>query len=153
MIVALTGHRRLEKGFDREKLKNALAALAEEGADTFLCGMAMGFDLLCCEILLSLKEKYPLKVEACVPCADQSERFPPAAKAAYEDLLSRCDAVTVLHETYCDGCMFERNRYMADKCDLLFAYLHSPKGGTAYTVRYAEKKGKQVAFFGGGEER
>ena len=102
--------------------------------------------------MLLLREELPVRLVACIPCADQAARYPKSARERYERILDRCDERAVLHERYCDGCMFERNRYMADKCDLLFAYLHSPKGGTAYTVRYAEKKGKQVAFFGGGED-
>lgn len=36
--------------------------------------------------------------------------------------------------------MFERNRYMADHSDICVCYCTSGEGGTAYTVRYAEKK-------------
>ena len=45
---ALTGHRVLGKGFSRERLEQCLRALIAEGADTFYCGMALGFDLYCC---------------------------------------------------------------------------------------------------------
>ena len=53
----------------------------------------------------------------------------------------------VLHEHYEEGCMFERNRRMVDECDLVFAYLYAKRGGTYYTVRYAEKKGKKIIFY------
>ncbi len=149
MICALTGHRALRAGFDEIKLESALRALIGEGADTFFCGMAMGFDLVCCKILASLKREFPIKIVACIPCADQSGRFPAQAKKMYGELLEECDEKVVLHETYCDGCMFERNRYMVDRCDVLLAYLLSEKGGTAYTVRYAQKRGKKVVFFFG----
>ena len=43
-------------------------------------------------------------------------------------------------EHYTRGCMFERNRYMADHSDICVCYCTSGEGGTAYTVRYAEKK-------------
>lgn len=143
--VALTGHRVLGKDFSAEKAKDVfLRLIREHGAETFYCGMALGFDLACCEILLQLKKDFPLRIVACIPCAGQSDSFPPAQKKRYQTLLSACDERVVLHEKYEEGCMFERNRYMADRCDVLVAYLREKRGGTYYTVRYAEKKGKEI---------
>ena len=64
----------------------------------------------------------------------------------YEDLLRECDETIVLHERYEAGCMFERNRYMVDCCDVLLAYLYAERGGTWYTVKYALKKGKKIIY-------
>ena len=125
---ALTGHRVLGKGFSRERLEQCLRALIAEGADTFYCGMALGFDLYCCELLLRLREDSP------------------RAKEKYEALLSACDEKIVLHEKYENGCMFERNRCMVDRCDVLLAYLETERGGTFYTVNYAKKRGKRIVF-------
>lgn len=62
--------------------------------------------------------------------------------------MERCDERVVLHERYETGCMFERNRYMVDRCDMVLAYLRGAceKGGTYYTVRYAQKTGKPVLY-------
>lgn len=148
MICAVTGHRVLGKEFRRAVLEEKLDFLLARGADTFLCGMALGFDLLCGELLAERKKSVPLRLVACIPCADQSGAFPPAAKRRYDALLGSCDERVVLHERYETGCMFERNRYMVDRCDLLFAYLRegSKKGGTYYTVRYAERQKKSVFY-------
>lgn len=148
MICAVTGHRVLGKEFRRVVLEEKLDFLLARGADTFLCGMALGFDLLCGELLAERKKSVPLRLVACIPCADQSGAFPPAAKRRYDALLGSCDERVVLHERYETGCMFERNRYMVDRCDLLFAYLRegSKKGGTYYTVRYAERQKKPVFY-------
>lgn len=146
MKVALTGHRVLGRCFSRARLERALHGLIAEGADTFYCGMALGFDSLCCELLLRLREKIPVKIVACVPCADQASRYSPRAKAKYEALLSACDEKIVLHEKYENGCMFERNRCMVDNCDVLLAYLETERGGTYYTVNYAKKRGKRIVF-------
>ena len=143
---AVTGHRVLGKNFSAERLEEALRSLCAEGCDTFYCGMALGFDTVCGEALLRLKGEYPVRLVACIPCADQSERFSAAQRARYDALLSACDERVVLHERYENGCMFERNRYMVDRCDVLLAYLESGCGGTLYTVNYARKKGKRVLF-------
>lgn len=146
MIIALTGHRVLGTNFSRGKLEEALRRLIGEGAETFYCGMALGFDSLCCEMLLRLREEFPLKIVACIPCADQASRYSPRAKAKYEALLAACDEKIVLHERYENGCMFERNRCMVDRCDVLLAYLENERGGTYYTVNYAKKRGKRIVF-------
>jgi hypothetical protein len=39
------------------RIKEELTKTVQDGYDTFLCGMAKGFDLVCGNILLSLKEK------------------------------------------------------------------------------------------------
>ena len=138
----------LGREFRRAVLEEKLDFLLARGADTFLCGMALGFDLLCGELLAERKKSVPLRLVACIPCADQSGAFPPAAKRRYDALLGSCDERVVLHERYETGCMFERNRYMVDRCDLLFAYLRegSKKGGTYYTVRYAVRQKKPVFY-------
>ena len=143
---ALTGHRVLGGSFSRKKAEDALRALIAEGADTFYCGMALGFDLYCCELLLRLREEFPVRIVACVPCADQAARYSPRAKEKYEALLSACDEKIVLHERYEQGCMFERNRYMVDRCSVLLAYLENDRGGTFYTVNYAKKREKRIIF-------
>ena len=148
MKCALTGHRVLEKEFSRALLEEKLRSLAARGYDTFYCGMALGFDLLCCAILVSLKREMPLRLIACIPCADQSERYPAGMRRLYDELLPECDERVLVREQYEAGCMFERNRYMVDGCDLLLAYLYEKRGGTWYTVKYALQKGKQVEFFG-----
>lgn len=143
---AVTGHRVLGKNFSAAKLESALRSLAAEGIDTFYCGMALGFDALCCETLARLKGEFPIKIVACIPCADQSARYTAREKRRYEQLLSACDEKIVLHERYEQGCMFERNRYMVDRCSVLLAYLENDRGGTFYTVNYAKKREKRIIF-------
>lgn len=143
-VCAVTGHRVLSSDFSKEELRAALRALAAAGVRTFLCGMALGFDLLCAEEVLLLREELPVRLVACIPCADQAARYPKSARERYERILDRCDERAVLHECYCDGCMFERNRYMVDRADLLLAYYTGRRGGTKYTVGYAEKRGIPV---------
>lgn len=148
LVCAVSGHRILEKNFSEQRLKERLQTLVRQGVTTFLCGMALGFDLACGEVIAAMKKELPLRLVACVPCADQSERYPLREKKRYEALLAVCDECVVLHERYEPGCMFERNRYMVDRSDMLFAYLLGgcKKGGTYYTVNYAEKTGKPIFY-------
>jgi uncharacterized phage-like protein YoqJ len=138
---AFTGHRKLEKDFSPRKLKKTIKALVEEGVNTFYAGMAMGFDLAAAEAVLSIKKKNPsVKLVACIPCYNQEKSFPSEEQKRYVKILQKADEQVVLADRYFPGCMQLRNRYMADRADVLVAYCHAETGGTAYTVKYFKKQ-------------
>ena len=145
---AITGHRVLPDDLNKNALYDALENLILEGYDLFLCGMAEGFDLLCLEMLFALKTKYRIFVEACVPYIGQEKNFSQKNKSLYRELIEGCEYKTVLSENYFNGCFLARDRYMVDKCDLLFAYCTKETGGAAYTVAYAKSKSVPIVFFG-----
>ncbi len=48
---------------------------------------------------------------------------------------------------YHEGCMLKRNRYLVDHAACLLAVYNSEwRGGTAMTVRYARKMGREVTI-------
>ncbi len=143
-ICALTGHRKLPGSFRREILYDTLATLVGKGYETFCCGMARGFDLEALDCLVDLKQRYHVRIEACIPYSGQETGFPAADRKRYKELLSFCDEKTVLSPRYFPGCFLARDRYMVEKCDLLLAYCVREKGGAAYTVRYAERCGVTI---------
>ena len=147
MTCALTGHRVLPKNFDENRLFDDLEALIKGGCDKFICGMAMGFDLAALSCLVALRKKYRFMIEACVPFNGQEETFSPAAKEKYRELIAWCDVVRILYPEYCDGCYLARDRFMVERADLLYAYCVRERGGTAYTVNYAKKKGLKVQYY------
>lgn len=137
---AFTGHRDLQADFSARKLKKTVETLIERGVDTFYCGMAQGFDLCAAETVLKIKKRKPLiKLIACVPCYNQERNFSEADKKRYVKILKKVDENILLSDVYYNGCMLARNRYMADRADVLVAYLNKDSGGTAYTVRYFKK--------------
>ena len=145
---ALTGHRQLSEDFSAEKLKESfLRLMKEKKVDTFYCGMAVGFDCAACEILLSLRERgRHVRVIACIPCPEQAAHFSAEQRALYDSLLSRCNEKVIISPHYDRQCMQKRNRYMVDRAAYLIAYCNREKGGSANTVRYAEKSGRTVIF-------
>ena len=51
----------------------------------------------------------------------------------------------MVSDKYFNGCLFKRNIYMVDKSDLVIAVFNGEKkGGTFYTLSYAEKQGKII---------
>lgn len=147
---AITGHRVFGAKFSNAALYAQLQALIEQGYTTFYCGMAIGFDLQCAEFLLLLRDEFPqVRLIACIPCEDQSDKFSKTDQLRYRKVRRECDEEVVLHPHYVTGCMLERNRYMVDRADILFAYLERMRGGTYYTVHYAQERGIPVQYYKG----
>jgi len=140
-ICAFTGHRDLGADFQVNLLEKEIENLINLGVDTFLTGMAIGFDLICAETVLSLKEKYKnIKLVACVPFYNQEKSYTEKDKERYAKILSLVDENILLSERYFRGCLHVRNKFMADKADVMVAYLKKDTGGTAWTVKYFQKK-------------
>lgn len=137
---AFTGHRTLEKDFSKKALKEAIVSVIQEGAELFYCGMAVGFDLCAAELVLSLKKKYPhIRLIACVPCLGQEKYFSKTDQKRYVSALKNADEQVVLADGYFNGCMLKRDKYMAERADVLITYCKRETGGTAYTVRIFQK--------------
>lgn len=137
---ALTGHRFLDSSFNEKVLLDTLVSVIESGFDTFLCGMAIGFDSIAFKVLYSLKDKYKIRIIACVPCLTQNYKFNAKQKQEYEDLIKKADDLVMVGYEYTPYCMMKRNMFMVDNASLVIAYLRKNTGGTANTVKYAENK-------------
>lgn len=147
--VTFTGHRFIPYGklsMLKVALKNIILELYAKGYSNYYCGMAMGFDLLSAEVVLSLKaECKELRLIAVVPYRNQDERFSFADKKRYHSILNRADETILLCENYYQGCLLERNDYMLARSNQVIAYFDGEnKGGTFYTCRNAQVKGLPV---------
>lgn len=145
MTVAFTGHRVVaDKAAVYARLTDTIRDLIQQGAQTFICGGALGFDTLAAQAVLALRREYPILLFLAIPCGDQDAKFTVAQKEEYARIRASADRVMVVSERYTPGCMHERNRYMVDRADVLVAYCHKRTGGSAYTLSYAEKEGKTI---------
>lgn len=142
---SFTGHRILKKDINVEDIDNIVDMLISQGYNTFLVGMALGFDLLCFERLL-LKKSKNIKIIACIPCKGQEGKYPSKEKEKYYKLLEQADQKIYMFEEYENGCMFVRNRFLVDNSSVIVAYFYKKSGGTYYTVNYAEKRRKKIIF-------
>ncbi len=143
--LAVTGHRVLLNNFDKESLREEFIKFIDKGFDTFLIGMALGFDTLCFQTLLSLKENYPnIKLIACIPCKTQAYKFTKNQREEYEKMLSSADEKVLISEEYTPTCMQKRNKYMVDNASVLLAYTYKDYGGAVNTVKYALKQNVPV---------
>lgn len=143
---AVSGHRNLSLDFSTQKLKETFIELINSGVDTFLVGMAIGFDAKCFTVLEQLRPIYNIKIVACVPCEEQDKNFSIAQKKEYERMLLNATEVILVSKNYTKGCMLKRNRFMIDNSDYLVCYLREQSGGTAYTVKYASQTNKKIIY-------
>ncbi len=146
---SFTGHRIIpQKDYFalEEKTENAVKALIERGFKTFITGGALGFDTLSAQCVLRLRKEHSIKLAVAVPCRDQSRGWNTFDKELYEKILAYADEVITLSETYTQGCMHKRNRFMVDNSGALVAYLTKMRGGAFYTVNYAKNNNKEIIF-------
>ena len=147
--AAFTGHRFIRYN-DRQRLKTelgkAITACFHSGIRHFLCGMAVGFDMLAAETLLAMKADCPdIRLTAVIPFRGQPCKFNPMDKERYRSILGKADNVVCLSETYFDGCYLRRNDYMLNlSCHVIAYFNGEPKGGTFYTCRRAERMGLDI---------
>ncbi|MEE0946993.1 MAG: SLOG family protein [Acutalibacteraceae bacterium] len=143
-----TGHRAIpEDDLDRLKLElnDTLVSLIENGISYFRAGGALGFDTICAQTVLSLKKIYPhIKLTLVLPCLNQTAKWQQEDKDVYEDIKSKADEVVYTSEHYFRGCMQVRNRALVDESSVAVCYLTQINGGTAYTVKYAQKNGLTI---------
>lgn len=130
----------------RRRLTEAVTRLAEEGFVYFIVGGALGFDTLAAEAVLSLRDSAlpHIRLLLAIPHERQAASWPAADREKYERIKAAADKARVLSPHYYTGCMQARNRYMVDHASVCVCYLTKENGGTAGTVRYAEKKGLTV---------
>ncbi len=148
-VACFSGHRNLPQDCTelQANLEKAIVELIERGVVFFGSGGAVGFDLLAATAVLKLKEDYPhIRLVMVLPCPpeQQSLKWNDNQKKRYYELLGRADKVRILLLQYTEKCMLARNRHMVDNSAYLICYLRKQRGGTFYTVNYAEKRGLEI---------
>lgn len=142
---AVSGNRVIQKDLDKNRLKEIFIKLITNAKiNTFLVGMALGFDTICFNVLETLKSEYDIKIVACIPCRTQDYNFTKKQKEEYDRMLSVADEKIYVSNEYNNTCMFKRNRFLVDNSSILVVYSRKKTGGTIYTKNYALKKGVPI---------
>lgn len=145
---SFTGHRQIKK---KHQLKlpslvdKAVEYAYAQGCTIFYCGGAVGFDTLAARSVVRFRLSHPdIKLKLLLPCINQDEKWSCEQKDSYEYLLSSADEVEYVSEEYNDSCMRERNFLLANRADIIFAYVGYNRSGSAQTARMADSMGKTV---------
>ena len=129
----------------KRKLYDFAEAVYLSGVRHFICGMAIGCDMLFCEAVMQLKSVYNgITIEAAIPFPGQADKWPEWERRKYEYLVDCCDYITVLSKEYTDDCMRRRNRYMVEHSSVLITVYDGKRGGTMMTVNYARKNNLEI---------
>ena len=130
----------------RSKTKNLIEQAIKSGWTNFITGMALGFDLMCAEIVLDIKKNNPkINLICAVPCSNQTKYWSEEKKIRYNEILNNADIVKQINLEYTLNCMQERNEFMVNNSSMIIAlYNNKNFGGTYKTINYAQNKGKQI---------
>lgn len=154
---AFTGHRpyKLPWKYDETdsrciQLKMTLAEQImkqlENGVTHFFSGMAEGTDCWAAQAVLDLRIKHPeVNLHCILPCDGQADKWTIPAQKQYQSILKQADFVEYVSREYYKNCMLDRNRRLVDSASFLLAVYNGEwRGGTAATVRYAKKLGREI---------
>ena len=123
----------------QENIISAVEKSYEDGYRTFLCGGAMGFDLLCAEHVLKLKQNHPdIKLICMLPFEGQAKRFSKLWLEKYNAVLKECDNIEYITPTYIHGCYFTRTEKMITASTRLITYFDGKAGGTDRCIACAQ---------------
>lgn len=127
------------------RLYTAIADMLEKGCTVFYTGMAMGFDILAAEHVVTLRlARKDLKLIAVVPFKGQESGWPKEWQDRYREIIKECDEVIILSDSYHKWVYSKRNRYMVDRSRFVVTYFDGKDGGTKSTVQYAVKNGREL---------
>ena len=127
-------------------LVEQITTLVNDGFTQFLSGMAEAVDTWSALAVLSLREQNPtIKLHCILPCKEQADKWTASSRDLYQSILNQADSIVYVSRTYHKNCMLERNRFLVDHAAALLAvYNGERRGGTAATVRYAQKMGREI---------
>ena len=136
------------KAFDRI-LRQTIVDLCYSGYRRFYTGMAEGTDIWAAEIVVGLLNSfYYLELYAVLPYPGHTNKMSKDFKNRYDHILKFAKKTICVSDKYSEDCFKRRNYYMVNHCEKMIA-VYDPnqwRSGTGQTVRYAERKGKDIIF-------
>ena len=145
---SFTGHRNIQQQHTQhiiDLVRRAIEYAYNEGCRTFYCGGALGFDTLAAREVIRFRiNHHDVRLVLCLPCIDQDAMWSSEQKDSYGYIVRSSDEVLYASDAYTNGCMRKRNAMLAERCDLLIAYVGRSNSGSAQTVNMAKKLGKAV---------
>ena len=146
--ACVTGHRNIDASdlpSLTRRLNETIEMLILKGVVFWGCGGARGFDLLAGAAILTLREKYPaVRLIMVLPCRGQEYRWTEQDKQTYREILAAANKVVYISETYYEGVMAKRNRWLVEQSSYCVAYLKRERTGTSQTVRFAMQQGLTI---------
>ena len=112
----------------------------------FGVGGALGYDTLAAKVLFQLrKNEFPhIKVILVYPFLGFTSHWTAHQRSDFERMLPQYDKVVCVSEKASREAYLARDRHLVDSSAYCITYCTRGYGGTAYTVRYAQRQGLEV---------
>jgi len=129
--------------------RELIAAIEQRGKVFMLHGCMAGWDIICAEQVILLKEQYPhVRLISVAPYQVQFfSREPcwtPGWVSRARNVFSQHDMGIKIAGRYRSGIYYERNRALVEHSSEVICYWDGGGGGTKYTVERAKEKGLPV---------
>ena len=148
LACSFTGHRNISPAHSRlieDMIDRAIDYAYRQGCRVFCTGGAVGFDTIAAQRVLYFRMSHSdTYLSLMLPCLDQTRMWSPEQKKSYNYILSRADSVEYVSDVYTSDCMRRRNLRLAERCEIMIAYVGHSHSGAAQTMRMAKERGKRV---------
>lgn len=119
--------------------------IGDFGIRHFISGMAQGAVIYAAEIVLQIKNTYPVTLECVLPFKEQWEHWEKGQRERYLSIIKQADHQTFMQERHTHLCFQSRDCHMVDRSGTVMAVWNGgPSSGTAITVRYAREKKRDI---------
>jgi len=141
MVCTFCGHRNIYEVGVEEKTKEVIIDLIENcNVDTFYVGGMGEFDSICSSIIRTLKNKYNIKLILFLPYFSNKLN---TEKEYYYNMFDKI-LIADTEMLYYKQRITKRNQIMVDYSDYIICYVVRNFGGAYKTMKYAEKKQKNI---------
>ncbi len=146
---SFTGHRKIKAEHIAslpDLISRGIKYVYDRGCRDFYAGGALGFDTMAAKAVLRLRQAArDVKLHLVLPCYGQERHWSFADKEVYNYILGMADTVEYTSLEYTRNCMLIRNTRLVTLADVFISYYDgSGAGGTAYTIKTANKNGIEV---------
>ncbi len=148
-----TGHRTIRH---TPALVHALEAVIisciEKGVTDFYAGGALGWDTLCAQTVIALRDRaYPqIRLHLILPCPEEAQtaKWSDAQRTLFREIKKAADSFIILSDSYTKTCMKHRNQQLVELADCCICFYNEKKSasGTGQTVRMAKQKGIPIIY-------
>ncbi len=130
----------------KTKLKNLIEFYILSGYNTFISDLAIGFNIICAEIVISLKLDYPhITLIGALPYKNQESGWTKLEKMRYYNVLKNTDKIRCIYETYPDSKHLNENKsYMINNSSLIITFYDGKTSEIDSAIKYAKKQGIKI---------
>lgn len=159
-VLTIAGNKPLELNISNEKdkriffvkmaLKKRLISLIEEGLEWVIMSAQMGIELWAAEVVLELKEEYPIQLGIFPPFLEYESRWPEMYQESFLHVTSEADFFQPLYNQSYKGAFqfINKDYWLIEKSDgcLLLADEDYP-GSVGYFLEKVKKEQEQAEYY------